>query len=49
MANDLGQDAAGVPYEKTIGSMIRESFFYSVLPFSFLSIILLVAYIVLHH
>ena len=49
IAGDLGPEVNGVPYEKPVGAMVRESFFYSVLPLSFLSIILLVAYLVLHH
>jgi predicted RNase H-like nuclease (RuvC/YqgF family) len=39
---------AGAYREKSIGSMIREGFFYSFLPLGLISIFLLVAYIVLH-
>jgi predicted RNase H-like nuclease (RuvC/YqgF family) len=39
---------ASAPYEKSIGSMMREGFFYSFVPLGIISIFLLLAYIVLH-
>jgi hypothetical protein len=41
-------EAGGVPYEKSIGAMMREGFFYSFVPLGLISIFLLLAYIVLH-
>jgi predicted RNase H-like nuclease (RuvC/YqgF family) len=38
----------GAPYEKSIGSMMREGFFYSFIPLGLISLFLLAAYIVLH-
>jgi predicted RNase H-like nuclease (RuvC/YqgF family) len=38
----------GVSYEKSIGAMMREGFFYSFIPLGLISIFLLLAYIVLH-
>jgi predicted RNase H-like nuclease (RuvC/YqgF family) len=38
----------GVPYEKSIGAMVREGFFYSALPLGIISVFLLLAYLVLH-
>jgi predicted RNase H-like nuclease (RuvC/YqgF family) len=37
------------PYEKTVGAMVREGFFYSALPLGLVSVFLILAYIVLHH
>jgi predicted RNase H-like nuclease (RuvC/YqgF family) len=39
---------AGAPYEKSIGAMMREGFFYSFIPLGLISIFLLLCYIVLH-
>jgi predicted RNase H-like nuclease (RuvC/YqgF family) len=39
----------GVQYEKSIGAMVREGFFYSALPLGLLSVFLILAYILLHH
>jgi predicted RNase H-like nuclease (RuvC/YqgF family) len=39
----------GVAYEKTFGAMVRESFAYSILPLLFISALLLLAYLLLHH
>ena len=36
------------PYEKSIGAMVREGFFYSALPLGLISIFLLLAYLLLH-
>jgi hypothetical protein len=38
----------GASYEKSIGAMMREGFFYSFVPLGLISIFLLLAYIVLH-
>jgi hypothetical protein len=38
----------GVPSEKTIGTMMREGFFYSFIPLGLTSIFLLLGYILLH-
>jgi predicted RNase H-like nuclease (RuvC/YqgF family) len=38
----------GAPYEKSIGAMMREGFFYSFIPLGLISIFLLLAYIVVH-
>ena len=38
----------GVSYEKSIGSMIKEGFFYSFLPLGLISLFLLIAYVVIH-
>ncbi len=38
----------GAPYEKSIGAMMREGFFYSFVPLGLISIFLLLVYIVLH-
>jgi predicted RNase H-like nuclease (RuvC/YqgF family) len=45
--SDLAPEASA-PYEKTIGSMMREGFFYSFIPLGLISIFLLFAYIVIH-
>jgi len=50
-AEDIPADLApetSTPYEKTIGSMMREGFFYSFIPLGLISIFLLLAYIVIH-
>lgn len=39
---------SSAPYEKSIGAMMREGFFYSFVPLGIISIFLLLAYIVLH-
>lgn len=39
---------SSAPYEKSIGAMMREGFFYSFVPLGLISIFLLLAYIVLH-
>jgi predicted RNase H-like nuclease (RuvC/YqgF family) len=39
---------SSAPYEKSIGAMMREGFFYSFIPLGLISIFLLLAYIVLH-
>ena len=39
---------SGVSYEKSIGAMMREGFFYSFIPLGLISIFLLLGYIVLH-
>jgi hypothetical protein len=38
----------GAPYEKSIGAMMREGFFYSFVPLGLISLFLLAAYIVVH-
>ncbi len=43
------QTSGGVPYEKSIGAMVREGFFYSALPLGLCSVFLILAYILLHH
>jgi predicted RNase H-like nuclease (RuvC/YqgF family) len=45
---DLAPDP-GAPYEKSFGAMVRESFAYSILPLLFVSALLLLAYLLLHH
>jgi len=47
--SDLISDQGGASYEKSIGAMVREGFFYSALPLGLLSVFLILAYIVLHH
>jgi predicted RNase H-like nuclease (RuvC/YqgF family) len=47
IVSDLAPEAAA-PYEKSVGAMVREGFFYSALPLGLISIFLLLAYIVLH-
>jgi len=39
---------SNAPYEKSIGTMMREGFFYSFIPLGLTSIFLLLAYIVMH-
>jgi predicted RNase H-like nuclease (RuvC/YqgF family) len=39
---------SSTPYEKSIGAMVREGFFYSALPLGLVSIFLILAYILLH-
>ena len=39
---------SGIPYEKSFGAMVRESFAYSILPLLFISAFLLLAYFLLH-
>ena len=39
---------SSAPYEKSIGAMMREGFFYSFVPLGLISIFLLAAYIVVH-
>jgi predicted RNase H-like nuclease (RuvC/YqgF family) len=39
---------ASVPYEKSIGAMVREGFFYSALPLGLISVFLIFAYMLLH-
>jgi predicted RNase H-like nuclease (RuvC/YqgF family) len=46
--SDLMPEVGGVPYEKSIGAMVREGFFYSALPLGLISVFLILAYIVLH-
>ena len=50
---DLGTELAplssGQSYEKTFGSMVREGFAYSIVPFVLLVILGLIAYLLLHH
>jgi predicted RNase H-like nuclease (RuvC/YqgF family) len=46
MPSDLAPDSAS--YEKSIGAMVREGFFYSALPLGLISVFLLLAYLVLH-
>ena len=47
--SDLMPESSSVPYtEKTIGTMMKEGFFYSFIPLGLISISLLAAYIVLH-
>jgi predicted RNase H-like nuclease (RuvC/YqgF family) len=48
VASDLSPEQ-NAPYEKSIGSMIREGFFYSALPLGLCSVFLILAYILLHH
>jgi predicted RNase H-like nuclease (RuvC/YqgF family) len=49
LANDLGVESSA-PYEKPIGLMIKEGFFYSALPMGLTGVfVLLVAYLFLHH
>jgi len=50
IASDLApeQRESGVPYEKSIGAMVREGFFYSALPLGLCSVFLILAYILLH-
>ena len=49
LGNDLGVES-GAPYEKPIGLMIKEGFFYSALPMGLTGVfVLLVAYLFLHH
>jgi hypothetical protein len=45
--SDLVPDSSA-PYEKSIGAMVREGFFYSALPLGLCSIFLILAYILLH-
>ena len=46
MPLDLAPES-GAPYEKSIGAMVREGFFYSALPLGLISIFLILAYILL--
>ena len=39
---------SGAPYEKSIGAMVREGFFYSALPLGLISVFLILAYLILH-
>ena len=39
---------SSAPFEKSIGSMMREGFFYSFIPLGLISIFLLLGYIILH-
>jgi len=39
---------SSAPYEKSIGAMMREGFFYSFIPLGLTSIFLLLAYIIMH-
>ena len=39
---------AGAPYEKSLGTMMKEGFFYSFIPLGLISIFLLLGYIILH-
>jgi predicted RNase H-like nuclease (RuvC/YqgF family) len=48
MPSDLAPEQSGAPYEKSIGAMVREGFFYSALPLGLCSIFLILAYILLH-
>jgi predicted RNase H-like nuclease (RuvC/YqgF family) len=45
----MSESSSSASYEKTIGSMVREGFFYSALPLGLVSVFLILAYIVLHH
>jgi predicted RNase H-like nuclease (RuvC/YqgF family) len=45
--SDLAPESA-TSYEKSIGAMVREGFFYSALPLGLVSIFLILAYILLH-
>jgi predicted RNase H-like nuclease (RuvC/YqgF family) len=47
-SSDLITESSQAPYEKSIGAMVREGFFYSALPLGFISIFLILAYILLH-
>jgi predicted RNase H-like nuclease (RuvC/YqgF family) len=38
----------GAPYEKSIGAMVREGFFYSALPLGLISVFLILAYLLFH-
>ena len=50
IAPELAQDnSPGVIYEKTFGMMVKEGFAYSVMPVTFISVVLFVAYLLLHH
>jgi chromosome segregation ATPase len=45
---DLVPESGGASYEKSIGAMVREGFFYSALPLGLISVFLILAYILLH-
>jgi predicted RNase H-like nuclease (RuvC/YqgF family) len=45
---DLTAPESGSPFEKSIGSMVREGFFYSALPLGLISVFLILAYILIH-
>jgi predicted RNase H-like nuclease (RuvC/YqgF family) len=46
LAPEMGSN---VVYEKSFGVMVKEGFAYSVMPVTFISIVLFVAYLLLHH
>jgi hypothetical protein len=45
---EFTRDEPNAPYEKSIGAMVREGFFYSALPLGLVSIFLILAYILIH-
>ena len=44
----MPESSSSAPYEKSIGAMVREGFFYSALPLGLISVFLILAYILLH-